>query len=831
MSEAIANYVEKVVPNTHKQWRKKEAHSVKYDYPEQSLFWHTTGAALLAFSILDYFRARGYGEVANEEEAALCATLHDLDRESEGEKREHELTLEDLAAARTRLNLDEYAAMLTNEDLLWVTHNEHLFRRQGHFGGLYGNNRLSALVYLTALTDGLAVIGNPREVLIPRKRQRDRALAPLLEAFSSDRLELVYHQLNTVTGFVSNLLHSAMVELLHSALPEAEPEPLQQLAFFPNGTVYIAPKGTFEARVKVIGANEFLSRLADGFYDKFKGVMEKTEQFVGLEKGQPTPKEFAFLMDAVSLVEAALHRQQRRWSIAQKQRQRLRQIEEELTREALAQRDRRRLEAEQKKHTDNLSQFTQQIKEQLEKLLAQRSDFAVRYGTLPENFDWAELKVVSDYFAFITRLADAYGLGREVLKQTATVLRIAEDDVAGLTVNKSGGVNYQAILLAYHLLSTPPPTVEAHESDDFLAAVEAAQAEQVTVMERLETLSQQLAFFFSENVKMPQQKRAMVNAKLLTKEEADAMDGDTPLEQTLLQELAAILAEHLEVNGQAFPAKPVETRTLCNFCGRQCKGITLSAKMTPVDTPTAYSGYNMAESTDRKPRQVCALCFFENVLRTALFPNRGKGLTLFVFPEYSFTRHHAHIFRKQVRDVFPKALAEDETTVEEGEPDALVAAIQHALKAKPEAADADAVLPVYVAPLSGDTSLSQWLSHTRNLLGLWDGLGLKYILTSDFYPEVEGIGNVKGVVELRGCHPQLSTRLRRWMQAIRSHPIQGLPDTALTIREAEKVRELMEAVGDLAGDKRNEEGFYTASGLFAGAVLYGKQKAKKKKGA
>lgn len=831
MSEAIANYVEKVVPNTYRQWRKIEAHSVKYGYPEQGLFWHTIDASLLVFSILEYFQAQGYGDVVNEEEAALCATLHDLDRESEGEKREHQLTLEDLATARTELNLDKYASTLINKDLLWVIHNEHLFRRQADFQGHYGDNRLTALLYLTALTDGLAAIRNPCEALIPRGRQHDRALAPLLKDFSSQRFELTYHQLNTVTGFVSNLLHSAMVELLRSALPEAEQEALQPLAFFPNGTIYIAPKGTFETCAKTIGADEFLSRLAIGFYDKFKDVLEKTEQFVGLEKGQPTPKEFAFLMDAVSLVEAALHRQQRRWNIVQKQRQRLRQIEEEIAQKELAQRDRRHLEVEQKRHTDSLTQFTQQIKEQLERLLAQRSDFAKHYGNPPENFDWAELKVISDYFAFVTRLADAYGLGREVLKRVATVLRIAEDDVAELTVSRSGGVNYQAILLSYHLLRTPPPVPEAHESDDFLAAVEAAQAEQVTVMEHLKTLSQQLAEFFSVNVKMSQQKRAMVNAELLTKEEADAMGKDTPLEQALLQELAAILAEHLVVNGQVFPAKSVETRTLCNFCGRRCKGITLSAKMTVVDTPTAYSGYNMAESTDHKPRQVCALCFFENVLRTVLFPNRGKGLTLFVFPEYSFTRHHAHIFRKQVRDVFPRALAEDKTVVQEGEPDGLIAAIQHLLKVQPQAADADAILPVYVAPLSGDTSLSQWLSHTRNLLWLWDGLGLKYILTSDFYPEVEGIGDVKGIVELRGCHPQLSTRLRRWMQAIRPHPIQGLPDTALTIREAAMVRELMEAVGDLAGDNHTEGKFYTASGSFMGAVLYGKQKAKKKKGA
>src|SRR5262249_47340026 len=149
----------------------------------------------------------------------------------------------------------------------------------------FGDDRMSALLYLTALTDGLAVIGNPREAFTPKGNKQDRALAPLLKEFSSGQFELSYHQLNTVTGFVSNLIHSALAELLRTALPEAEQEAFHPLCFFPNGAIYIAKAGAIEAGIKAVGPDDFLPQLASGFYQKFKSVLEKTEQFVGLEKG------------------------------------------------------------------------------------------------------------------------------------------------------------------------------------------------------------------------------------------------------------------------------------------------------------------------------------------------------------------------------------------------------------------------------------------------------------------------------------------------------------------------------------------------------------------
>src|SRR5262249_8672841 len=174
MSKAIANYVEKVVPNTYRQWRKVEAHSIAYGYPEQSLFWHTVGASLLGLSILDYFEIQGYGRAADEEEVALCATLHDMDRESGKESKE--ITVEELASKRTELNLNSYASTLMNNDLLWVIHNTHLFRGKADFAERFGDGRMSALLYMTALTDGLAVIGNPREAFTPKGNKQDRAL-------------------------------------------------------------------------------------------------------------------------------------------------------------------------------------------------------------------------------------------------------------------------------------------------------------------------------------------------------------------------------------------------------------------------------------------------------------------------------------------------------------------------------------------------------------------------------------------------------------------------------------------------------------------------------
>jgi len=831
MQEVLERFVNEVVPPIHERWLKQQAHTVRYNYPEQSLFWHATDAVLKALSLAAYLTEQTGIQLTVPDELVLCAALHDLDRTLG--KREFDVMLGELAAARSELGLDGYAATLSNEDLLWVIRNHHFFKSKGHLEGVLGDHRLSALLHLTTLADGLAVIRNPREVMFPYG-QRDRALAPLLDSFSSQRFEFGYHQLNTVTGFVSNLLHSVMVEFLREVMPDAQRDALQPLAFFPNGTVYVAPRGTFDCCLKAVPAEDFLVRLATAFYARFKLVLEKTGQFLAVEKGQPTPAPFAFLTAPESLMAAVTRRAQRDWNIIQWQRQRLAQIDIELQADGLPKRDRDKLKKEQKRLTDSLTGRVQKLTEQVEKLLEQRQDFVTRYGRPASDFDFAALKVLSDYFAFVCRAAEAYGVDGEVLNLLANETGVPSQEVKKLTVKRSGGVNFQAILLAYHLLQIPPSLLpDSPEEDDFLAAGDAAQREAASPVQRLQPIAEKVREWIAENVGVEQQVRALVERELLGVETLESFDPDTPLEKSLLDELAWILGEHFEVNGQQFPVERSEDKCFCNFCGRRCRGITLSAKMTLVDTPTSYSGYNMAESTDRRPRNACALCFFENVLRMVLFPKKGpldkKHLNLFVFSEYSFTRHHAQIFHRQVRDRFPKALEQEDTEGSGEERDALLAAIQYVLKAQPEEADADAVLPVFVAPLSGDTSLESWVSRTKDLLELWDGLGLKYILTPDFYPEVEGIGNVRGAVELRGCHPMLETRLRRWMRALRPQPIRGLPDTALTISEAVAIHQLMQAVGDLAPDVRQENQFYSTPGLFGGAVLYKKNKEKAKR--
>jgi len=622
------------------------------------------------------------------------------------------------------------------------------------------------------------------------------------------------------------------VEFLRKTLPETERNALHSLAFFPNGTVYIAPKETFDRCLNAVPAEEFLLSLTEEFYAKFREVLEKTGQFLALEKGQPTPAPFAFLMDAASLVDAATRRAQRDWHIVQRQQQRLEQIRLELQAGDQTERAQERLEKEQKRLEENLARRVEKLRDQVEKLLKQHEDLVKRYGKPGSRFDFAALKVISDYFAFVIRAADAYGVSVETLNLLATETGLDTRKLQDLTVKGSGGVNYQAILLAYHMLQTPPePAVDDtyEEADDFLAAGDAVRPETISSVARLKIIAARVQEFCRKRVGAEQQLQALVKHELLGTEVLGEFDPTIPLERSLLDELSWILSEHLEVNGLQFPVCKTDMNTLCNFCGRRCRGITLSAKVTPVDTPTTYSGYNLAESTDNKPRRICALCFFENALRKVLFPNRGKGLTLFVFPEYSFTRHHANIFHRQVRDRFPKALEQEETGEIEGSRDALLAAIQWVLRAQPEETTADAILPVLVVPLSGDTSLEWWLSHTKNLLQLWDGLGLKYILTPDFYPEVEGIGDVRGAVELRGCHPMLETRLRRWMQALRPQPIRGLPATVLTIPEAAKAHQLMQAVSNLAADGTQEKQFYSTPGSFSGAVLYGRDKEKAKR--
>ena len=824
----IDEYAERVVPQVHREWLKCRAHSVDYGFPEQSLFWHTTDAALKTIDLLRYFADNGFPDIALPDEAALCATFHDVDRTLG--KREYDVTLGELADVRHSMGLDDYAPTLCNGDLLWVVRNHHFFRRQGHFDGVFGDDHLSALLYLTTLADALAVARNPREIASPLGT-RDRATAPLLDSFTSHRFEFVYHQLNGVTGFVSNLMHGVMADFLAGAFPKERRMQLRPLAFFPNGTVYIAPKGTIGKFLDEVPAKTVLPRLAEAFYRRFKEIVEKTGQFVADEKGQPTPAPFAFLMDPPSLVDAALSRSRRGWGIIQRQRDRLQRIPLELQEEGLTTSRRKQLEAEQDKLQTSLRARVEKLSGQLAKLLGQHEELGQRYGTAVPQMDLAALKIASDNLAFIVRAAAAYGLGEQILALLAQEVGLPPQEVLTLTVKGSGGVNYQAILLALHMLRPPLPSpVEGAGISDFLAAGDAVQVAAVSPVERLTTIAALVRQYFQSQVGVKEQLQALVKHELLAPETLAEFGADARLEKALLDELAWVLGESLEINGKQFPVHRETPDSLCNFCGRRCRGIRLSAKITPVDAPTTYSGYNLAESTDDKPRRICALCFFENALRKAIFPNSGNGLTLFVFPEYSFTRHHANVFHRQVRDRFPKALELEQVEDQEEVPDALLAAIQWVLRARPDAATADALLPVLVLPLSGEATGKDWLSHSKRVLQLWDGLGLKYILTPDFYPEVEGVGDVRGAVELRGCHPILEKRLRRWMQALRPQPVRGLPATVLTIPEAAKVNWVMQTVATLATDARREVEFYGNTGSFGASILYGKGKEKAKKG-
>jgi hypothetical protein len=308
------------------------------------------------------------------------------------------------------------------------------------------------------------------------------------------------------------------------------------------------------------------------------------------------------------------------------------------------------------------------------------------------------------------------------------------------------------------------------------------------------------------------------------------------LEKPLLDELERFIGEHLDVNSIRFPPVESAAENTCNFCGRACSGIRISEKMTLVDTPTTYySGYNMLTSTDVAPRRLCSFCFFEGVLRKVLYPTQGKGLFVFVFPEYVFTPYHARIFAKQIQEAFPEALEDEaEADVEESstrpEFEELLKAIQFKLGVAPKEFTEDVLLPVFVVPMGGGDDLKTWIDKLHRLLQLWDGIGLKYILTANFYSEVENIRDVKGVIELKGAHPLVHSRVRDWVSSVRQRPILGLSETTMTLGEAAVVAQLTTAVGALAMKKDNEVRFYANRQEFAAAELYARGKRAKAKG-
>jgi hypothetical protein len=92
-ADLVTSYIDEAVLQIYAQWRKTPAHSVDFNYPEQSLFWHVTDAAMQVFNLLDYCQMQTGVQPADPQELALCATFHDVDRTLG--KQEYRVTLEE----------------------------------------------------------------------------------------------------------------------------------------------------------------------------------------------------------------------------------------------------------------------------------------------------------------------------------------------------------------------------------------------------------------------------------------------------------------------------------------------------------------------------------------------------------------------------------------------------------------------------------------------------------------------------------------------------------------------------------------------------------------
>ncbi len=302
------DYVELVVPNLY-DWLSIPAHGLKYRrkgsgerYPEQTMFWHVVNSARVGAKLLDYFEKEGVRLVDNPRELFTFATLHDLNKPLRLES-EKDLTFSHVEQAYQRFGLASYCPSIDLNMIHKLIQCSHAAKHTQKFDDYLGDPKFSDLLRLHFLMDGLATIQSPKEAYILRGKQ-DRSCYEWFADITSHKYELIYHEINLVIGFLTNALNSTIAEIFNEKVERCHP-----ILYFPNGVVYVTPKGAFDnywARSDLaVIEREIIKEVTTGFYSKFLHVIESTEQILAQEKGQPTPTSYSFLFDAETLIRAA----------------------------------------------------------------------------------------------------------------------------------------------------------------------------------------------------------------------------------------------------------------------------------------------------------------------------------------------------------------------------------------------------------------------------------------------------------------------------------------------------------------------------------------------
>lgn len=849
IEEVWKDYIEIVIPKLY-SWLSIPAHGLKYRrkgsgerYPEQTMFWHVINSVRVGAKLLDYFDKQGAKLVDNPRELFTFATLHDLNKVL-GLESEKDLTFDDIEEAYQNLGLVSYCPSADLQMIHKLIECSHAAKHTQRFDEYLGDIKFSDLLRLHFLMDGLATIQSPREAYIVKGKQ-DRSCYEWFTDITSHHYELIYHEIGLVIGFLTNALNSTIAEYFQERIERCHP-----ILYFPNGVVYVAPKGAFDdywAKSDLMKVKtEVINELANSFYRKFLHVIESTEQIVMQEKGQASPAPYSFLFNIETLTRAVKNWTLRRLAT-------MRSLQSQL--EILSAQPKH-----SKKEENKLKSLQKRIDtffEKLEKNQLPKLQEKVNGGLKLNTRQKIELKILSDLLAYFMRLAEKVGLEEKVYKAISKVTEVDLEKLTKLKIKTSGGVNFRAILasLDWQLsvqsaTSNEPKTLSVLEQ----ARLKRDELEKKTVERIIDSISTEIQEVFKTLKKSDYEhlrRRALLEAEILADESIlEPEKLEDPVEKSLLEDLGDIIREYLEfkpikikVNDEEhsiisrFGADPFIGQNFCNFCGRVCKGIKVTAKMTIVETPTYYSNYNWLQSVEEeKPRRICSACFFENILRSVLYPKKGpqnKSLNVFIFPEYAFTPFGADIFKKQAKDRFPK-IEEEESTEENQQPSYFLKSIQYVLRNVPTIIEGElaetVISPLTVVPLSSDDNLKSWIVRTRELLRLRSNLGLKYLLTTDFYPEIESVEDVKGAIELKGAHPMLQTRMKRWIMSLREQPLPDIPETVFSIKEAEKIDFLMQKVQEISqGMKDGETKFYTDHLSFAAMNTLSLASAKKKK--
>lgn len=248
-------------------WVFETAKSVEYGKTDQSLINHVRNGVFALAQLNEAVRELG-GYTLDEEQlrgTIALFVIHDIhklntERDSDPKSR-FDIPKEEVNRYVKQFELDGFAPYLGERDFQSCAIDHHDNWQANHDRSTRRFNKLRPFI---RLADAFASCEQPEEVV------SDSVQTALEHAYPNANFELRYHFIDDVKGILTNLIHNAVAERLHT-------DEYQQLLIYQDGCVYLTPTDAPQPRLDGEFVSAVLERLQASIRQSHKAYADAAQ--------------------------------------------------------------------------------------------------------------------------------------------------------------------------------------------------------------------------------------------------------------------------------------------------------------------------------------------------------------------------------------------------------------------------------------------------------------------------------------------------------------------------------------------------------------------------